>query len=79
MAQQAIKSWLRQLAHSNQTRLCATQNLPAFITETDFLLRLDKREPGAAVVLDVFNCALADSFCVRRAGPSTRGPHLKHW
>lgn len=36
------------------------KNLTAFLTEVDFILRLDKRDP--VKVLDVFNWALADSF-----------------
>ena len=36
------------------------KNLTAFLTEVDFILRLDKRDP--VKILDVFNWALADSF-----------------
>jgi hypothetical protein len=36
------------------------KNLTAFLTEVDFLLRLDKRDPQK--VLDVFSWALSDSF-----------------
>jgi hypothetical protein len=36
------------------------KNLSAFLTEVDFLLRLDKRDPQK--IYDVFNWALADSF-----------------
>ena len=36
------------------------KNLSAMLTEVDFLLRLDKREPQKA--MDVFNWALSDSF-----------------
>jgi len=37
-----------------------SKNLSAFLTEVDFLLRLDKRE--ADKTMDVFNWALSDSF-----------------
>lgn len=38
------------------------KNLSAFLTEVDFILRLDKRDP--IKILDVFNWALADSFWI---------------